>query len=57
MQSFDYIQKCQNAKNAKKFSACAGPCVRTSVMVLGSIPNGAGTMVLLFLVHFLFPYD
>ena len=31
MQSFDYIQKCQNAKNAKEFSACAGPCVRISV--------------------------
>ena len=32
MQSFDDIQKCQNAKNAKGFSACAGPCVRTSVL-------------------------
>ena len=31
MQSFDYIQKYQNAKNAKEFSACAGPCVRISV--------------------------
>ena len=27
--------------------------VVTILMVLGSIPNGAGTMVLLFLVHFL----
>ena len=26
--------------------------VVTILMVLGSIPNGAGTMVLLFLVHF-----
>ena len=30
--------------------------VVTILMVLGSIPNGAGTMVLLFLVHFLLPH-